>query len=105
MARKAAGLSERHVDLQIGLFEPRVGADQGTGIDPGVREVTGAADRVLHRRFELERRAHRHVVDRHQAHLFAELDAHNWSAARGPLRGCWFFLQLNPACHILYLID
>ena len=42
---------------------------------------------------------------RHQVHLFAELDTHNCSVAREPLRGCRFFLQLNPACDILYLIE
>ena len=58
------GAPARHVDLDIRLFQSRVAAHQRAGVDPGVRQMAGAAEHVLHRRLELQRRAHRHVVDR-----------------------------------------
>jgi len=58
------GAPAEHVDLQVGLFEARVAAHEGASIDPGIRQMAGAGDRVLHRRLQLARRAHRQIVDR-----------------------------------------
>ena len=61
-ARARFRAPHRHVDLQIGIFQPRIGADEGTGIDPRARQRTGAGKSVTNTRENLARGAVPDVV-------------------------------------------